>query len=542
MRTSFSILLFSICIQFRLTACIPSKPHIVIILVDDLGWNDVSWHNSQVVMPNIAALADKGVVFEQHYSQPTCSPSRSALLTGRYASRTGFQFIPQNSLEPVGLPTDFPLMPGLLQELGYEAHGLGKWHLGYCSPEYLPNNRGFTSYNGLWNGAGDHLLHFIGANFTDIQGSLGFDFHLNDRIQLGAVGRWSTDIFVDRVADLLAARAGLDQPLQGAVHVENEDQDKPLMLYLAYQEPHAPLMVDPKYEALYPEEEEPSRRTYLGMVSSVDDSVGRIVQMMRDYTYTDPMGEVRSMYDDTVFLFSSDNGGMSEGLGYAGGDNSPLRGRKGDMWEGGCRVPAFITGPHINATGVSSALVHLTDWLPTLYRLGGGDVRDLGDIDGIDQLPVIRGEVEPLREEILYDIANFENRNLTINVPSTWPNSTLELSGSFGAALRIGDFKLVVGCTTIIGCSSNYNSTYGGNTPKDRVLLFDLSVDPGEQEDLSDQMPELVQVMQERLEEHLDRAVAPFHLPEDRAGLPSNHFPPGQFFTGWCEAQARPET
>ena len=108
---------------------------------------------------------------------------------------------------------------------------------------------------------------------------------------------------MDRVADLLAARAGLDHPLQGAVHVENEVQDKPLMLYLAYQEPHAPLMVDPKYEALYPEEEEPSRRTYLGMVSSVDDSVGRIVQMMRDYTYTDPTGEVRSMYDDTVFLF-----------------------------------------------------------------------------------------------------------------------------------------------------------------------------------------------------------------------------------------------
>merc|ERR1719323_2481859 len=395
-------------------------------------------------MPNIAALANKGVVFEQHYSQPTCSHSRSALLTGRYASRTGFQFIPQNSLEPVGLPTDFPLMPGLLQELGYEAHGLGKWHLGYCSPEYLPNNRVFTSYNGLWNGAGDHLLHFMGANFTDVQGSLGFDFHLNDRIQLGAAGRWSTDIFVDRVADLLAARAGLDQPLQGAVHVENEDQDKPLMLYLAYQEPHAPLMVDPKYEALYPDEDNPQRKTYLGMVSSVDDSVGRIVQLLKNYTYTDVGGAVRSMYDDTVFLFSSDNGGMSEGLGYAGGDNSPLRGRKGDMWEGGCRVPAFITGPHINATGVSSALVHLTDWLPTLYRLGGGDVRDLGDIDGIDQLPVIRGEVEPLREEIFYDIANFENRNLTINVPSTWPNSTLELSGSFGAALRIGDFKLLV--------------------------------------------------------------------------------------------------
>jgi len=492
-------------------------------------------------MPNIAALAEEGVVLEQHYSQPTCSPSRSALLTGRYASRTGFQFIPQNSLEPVGLPTEFPLMPGLLQQLGYETHGLGKWHLGYCSPEYLPNHRGFTSYNGLWNGAGDHLLHFTGANFTDVQGSLGFDYHLNDRIQLAAAGKWTTDIFVDRVADLLAARAGLEEPPRGAVRVEEEESESPLMLYLAYQEPHAPLMVDPKYEALYPDEEEPNRKTYLGMVSSVDDSVGRIVRLLKDYTYTDAGGGVRSMYDDTVFLFSSDNGGMSEGLGYAGGDNSPLRGRKGDMWEGGCRVPAFISGPAVNATGMSDALVHFADWLPTLYKLAGGDLDELGDIDGIDQLPVIRGEVEPIRDEILYDIANLEGMNLTINVPNTWPNGTLELSGAFGAAIRMGDFKLVVGCATIIGCASNYNSTYGGNTPKDRVLLFDLSVDPGEQEDLSAIMTDVVDTMQARLVEHLDRAVKPFHLPEDHAGMPSNHFPPGQFFTGWCEAQSSPE-
>ena len=163
--------------------------------------------------------------------------------------------------------------------------------------------RGFTSYNGLWNGAGDHLLHFTGANFTDIQGSLGFDFHLNDRIQLTAAGKWTTDIFVDRVADLLAARAGLEEPPRGAVHGEEEESESPLMLYLAYQEPHAPLMVDPKYEALYPDEEDPNRKTYLGMVSSVDDSVGRIIQLLKDYTYTDAGGGVRSMYDDTVFLF-----------------------------------------------------------------------------------------------------------------------------------------------------------------------------------------------------------------------------------------------
>ena len=163
--------------------------------------------------------------------------------------------------------------------------------------------RGFTSYNGLWNGAGDHLLHFTGANFTDIQGSLGFDYHLDDRIQLGAVGKWGTDIFVDRVADLLAARAGLEEHPCSAIHVKDKDSESPLMLYLAYQEPHAPLMVDPKFEALYPYEDEPTRKTYLGMVSSVDDSVGRIVQLLKDYTYTDAGGGVRSMYDDTVFLF-----------------------------------------------------------------------------------------------------------------------------------------------------------------------------------------------------------------------------------------------
>ena len=163
--------------------------------------------------------------------------------------------------------------------------------------------RGFTSYNGLWNGAGDHRLHFTGANFTDVAGSLGFDFHLNDRIQLAALGRWTTDIFVDRVEDLLAARAGLEQLPEGGVHVENEDTGSPMMLYLAYQEPHAPLMVDPKYEAFYPDEEDSNRKTYLGMVSSVDDSVGRIVQLLKDFTYTEAGGDVRSMYDDTVFLF-----------------------------------------------------------------------------------------------------------------------------------------------------------------------------------------------------------------------------------------------
>merc|ERR1719369_2683478 len=129
-------------------------PNIVFILADDLGWNDVPWHNPEVLMPNLDAMARSGLILEQSYSQPTCSPSRTALLTGYYPYRTGYQFIPMNNMEPVGLPTSFKILPEYLTKFGYSSHALGKWHLGFCNEEYLPQNRGFDSFYGYWTGEG----------------------------------------------------------------------------------------------------------------------------------------------------------------------------------------------------------------------------------------------------------------------------------------------------------------------------------------------------------------------------------------------------
>merc|ERR1719369_117411 len=487
-------------------------------------------------------MAHSGLILEQSYSQPTCSPSRAALLTGYYPYRTGLQFIPPNNNEPVGLPTSFKILPEYLARLGYSSHALGKWHQGYCSPEYLPQNRGFDSFYGFWTGEGLHRIH---EDFGDSHQPLvtaGYDFHDNDKLALAALGTYTSDLFVERVNNILADRAGIEEGQaeyhQGEVEMENYNTSNPFFLYLAYQNVHAPLEVQPKFEALYPNEEDPARRTYLGMASAVDDSVGRIVNHLKRFSYSEG-GVKKNLFEDTVFIFSSDNGGMSSGLGYAGGSNTPLRGRKGDTWEGGCRVPAFIA--NINQTGIYDAMFHFTDWLPTIYAgLLGGNVDDLGDIDGLNQWEVMQKTKEPVRSEILYDIANFQNTNFTYFMRSNWPADFI-LSGSFGAAIRVDNYKLVVGCSTIIGCARNYNDTWEGNTPLDRTLLFDLDNDPEEQEDLAHTLPHVVQDLKMRLDVHLAKAAKPIHVPNDPTGLPNNHFPPGQFFTGWCEPIDTPE-
>jgi len=517
-------------------------PNLVYILVDDLGWNDVPWHNTEVLMPNINTMAKSGLILDQSYSQPTCAPSRAALLTGYYPYRTGYQFIPPNNMEPVGLPTSFKILPEYLANLGYSSHALGKWHQGFCSPEYLPQNRGFDSFYGFWTGEGLHRIH---EDFGDAHhpfSTAGYDFHDNDKLALAALGSYTSDLFVDRVSHILAERAGISRGQsgyqEGEVVIENYNSSNPFFLYLAYQNVHAPLEVQPKFEALYPDEKDAARRTYLGMASAVDDSVGRIVNHLKRFSYKED-GLKKNLFEDTVFMFSSDNGGMSSGLGYAGGSNTPLRGRKGDTWEGGCRVPAFIA--NINQTGVFNGMFHFTDWLPTIYAgMLGGNVDDLGDIDGINQWEAIHNKKEPARSEILYDIANFQNTNFTYFVRPDWPGD-FNLSGSFGAAIRVDNYKLLVGCSTIIGCARNYNDTWGGNTPQDRTLLFDLSNDPEEKIDLADTFPDVVEDLKKRLDYHLSRAVKPIHVPNDAAGLPNNHFPPGQFFTGWCEAIEQPQ-
>ena len=135
---------------------LPSQPNILLILADDLGYNDVPWHNPTIIAPHLASLARAGTILTQNYVQPKCAPSRAALLSGRYPYRTGRQHESLPPQMPTGLSTRYQLLPELLARAGYTSHLVGKWHLGYCHRAFLPNNRGFDTFFGQYNHATDY--------------------------------------------------------------------------------------------------------------------------------------------------------------------------------------------------------------------------------------------------------------------------------------------------------------------------------------------------------------------------------------------------
>nr|XP_054923215.1 arylsulfatase B-like [Dermacentor andersoni] len=311
-----------------------SPPHVVFILADDLGWGDVSFHGSpQIPTPNIDALASTGVVLNNYYVQPTCSPSRGALLSGRYCIHiaqvpttggvpgpeptpefaggarssfrvSGFQDSPLLPRQLGGLPLDIKIMPEYFKELGYEPHIVGKWHLGYYSFNYTPTYRGFDSFLGMHVGPTDYYTHVL---------------------------KW------------------------------------PLFLYLAHQATHGgvgpePIEAPRENVAKFPYIDEDDRKVYAGMTDALDQSVGIILEAL----------EEASMLRDTIIVFSSDNGGAPTGPISNRGMNWPLRGAKGTLWEGGIRAAAFLwTAELLQRRRVSHQLMHVTDWLPTLYSAAG---------------------------------------------------------------------------------------------------------------------------------------------------------------------------
>ncbi|KAF0296118.1 Arylsulfatase I [Amphibalanus amphitrite] len=455
-----------------------NQPHIVFILADDLGYNDVSWHNPDILSPTLEALAREGVILEQNYAQPLCTPSRSALLSGRYPFHVGRQYGVLSPHMPTGLTLNVTLLPERLRSAGYSTHMVGKWHLGNCAPEYLPHHRGFDTFLGFWCGQLEHYNHTV-------QDAL--DFWDGDRPLPELDGVYATSVFTDRAESI----------------IKEHNASRPLFMYLSAQNPHAPLEVPSEYEELYPATMNADRRTYSAMVTALDDSVGRVVQALKD----------ADLYSNSVILFVSDNGGSVFGNhgsrdGFAG-NNYPLRGDKNTLWEGGTRTPAFVHSPLLERAGyVSHELIHITDWMPTLLRLAGASA-DGDPLDGFDQWPMLSAGQPSARTEMVY------------NIDEKLPN----------AALRIGDLKLLWGDNS--GSSDWYPVLEALPNSSDRapasgrrsvrsslgslgeypVYLFNVTADPTERLDLSSLMPETVQAMLERLLE-LSKELVPADVPD----------------------------
>ena len=488
-------------------------PNIVLIVADDLGINDITAEGQGkgvagglVPTPNIDAIASQGADFLTAYSaNATCSPSRAALMTGRYPGRFGFEFTavpdqlakyvprysPQNRPYPtiyhanlqgqappmgqMGMPASEITIAELLRSRGYHTVHIGKWHLGEA-PGMRPEDQGFDESLGFMPGASKYEPDTAGPN-AKLPGDpldrllwLG----LNDAVQLNGglpfhAGQYMTDYLSREAAAAIAT-----------------NRNRPFFLYLAYNAPHTPFQATrADYDALAAIKD-PRTRVYGAMVRALDRGVGRVMAALKD----------QGLDRNTVVIFTNDNGGAW----YAGlpDINRPYRGWKGTFFEGGIRVPFFIRWPARIEPGQRLAMPTMhVDVLPTLAAAAGVGLPADRPIDGINLLPFVRGhEAQPPQRRTLF-----------------WRSGGYE-------AVRDGNWKLQV----------SHNPA--------RTWLFDLAADPTERADLSSTRRDVVQRLRAELAAHdrqLTKPLWPALLEEPiRIDVPADApWKPGQEYVYW---------
>ena len=393
-------LISSLLIHFRIVYGNNVQPNIVFILADDLGYHDVGYHTPSIHTPNLDRLANSGVRLEQYYTQSLCTVSRAALMTGRYPANFGYQRVDTQNQCAVGLPLSLKLLPQVLKDMGYSTHIIGKWHLGFYKSEYLPHNRGFDTFFGFYASSLYHYTH-VSYNIRPRPGPYwALDLHNNSKCVSHLRGQYASDIFTSEAVRIISQHSG----------------NSSIFLYLPLQLVHTPNEAPERLRNLYSSTLDLDRQILLGMISALDESVGRIVSALEE--------KGPAFWNNTVIIFASDNGGWTKPG--SSGINYPLRGGKFTLFEGGLRVPAFVYSPLIEKPGrIEDSLVHVSDWYPTLIRLAGGDPAGFNGLDGVDQLELIsRGTSSP-RNEILHNIYIINNQ--------------------ITSAIRVGDWKLLTG-------------------------------------------------------------------------------------------------
>jgi arylsulfatase A-like enzyme len=408
------------------------RPHIIYIVADDLGWKDVGFHGSDIQTPNLDRLAKEGARLEQFYVQPMCTPTRAALLTGRYPFRYGLQTLVIPTPSRYGLPTNEWLLPQALKEAGYQTEMIGKWHLGHADRKLWPRQRGFDYHYGSMVGEIDYFTHMSGQVR---------DWYRNDNplSETGYVTQlWGRD---------------------AVARIDAHDPKTPLFLYLAFTAPHSPYQAPEEYLARYQHIEDPTRRAYAAMITSMDDEIGNLLAAL----------EKKNMRDNTLIVFMSDNGGNQSAM-LAGdadvsklklpADNGPYRGGKGMLYEGGTRVAALANWPGRIKPADVKEVIHVVDMFPTLAGLAGAALSKGKPLDGVNVWSAISQNGASPRTEVVYNIEPFRG------------------------GVRQGDWKLI------------------WRTPLPSALeLYNIADDPSERTNLAEKNPQVVARLQRRIEE-----------------------------------------
>ncbi len=440
---SRSVVLISISVKWLACVCLAalaapapgkSPPNIVMIFTDDQGWNDVGCYGSEIPTPNIDALAANGIRMTNFYAASSiCTPSRYGLLTGRNPMRSRDQllgalmFLEAHDKER-GIRAGETTYVSRLKEAGYRTQLVGKWHLGHGNAAFWPTQHGFDDFCGHTGGCVDFFTHGYGDR-PDW-------YHNHELVQ---PGKYATDTITDEAVRFISRAS--------------EDPSNPFYLHVSYNAPHFGKASDGKGGVVNVMQPKPAdlarvpagitdqlRRSFAAKVIGMDDGIGQIISALTE----------ANISKDTLVIFMTDHGGDPK----YGGSNLPLRGGKATLFDGGLRVPCLFSWPEQLASGVSSDMVSCgIDMFPTLCAVAGLEPTD-GMLDGINLMPYLGGSVDlPLRKLFWH----------------TGKHASLERDD--WTAVRAGDWKLVV-------------------PPGEPAMLFDLSVDPNEANDVAQFRPD----------------------------------------------------
>jgi arylsulfatase A-like enzyme len=398
-----------------------SKPHIIIFLADDMGWNSVGYENYDLdfATPILDDLASDGIIFNQFYAQEVCTPARGSLLTGRYPLTIGMQFSMVQTAIPWGLDYNETTIAEVLQADGYTTHMFGKWHLGHYSPRMLPTARGFDTYTGYVNGE-SYYWSKRNPDHTHFKDMINSTSDCYDIYRADDIHTYSTFFYRDKAIEI----------------IDNHDVSESMFLYMAWQAVHDPFTdvnvhqkgipkeyVDADiYGQITSEVTGRKRRQYAMALNLMDSAIGDIMDALTD----------KGMIDNTVIIFASDNGGCYG----AGGKNGPLRGTKGSLFEGGTKVDAFIWSPLIPDAlrgSLYNNIFHISDWFPTILDMTGTSYTPQTgyELDGVSHLDSILYETDSPRTKMLYNYYYLVDRY----------NFKMDSNGSF--AVRNEQYKLV---------------------------------------------------------------------------------------------------
>jgi arylsulfatase A-like enzyme len=443
---------FQLCVAILATAicaamAAAAPPNVVFFLVDDLGRHDCGFMGGEVKTPHTDKLAAAGAKLDAFYVQPLCSPTRAAFLTGRYPMRYGLQRGVVKPWAQYGLPLDETTIADDLQAVGYATGIFGKWHLGHFQPEYLPTRRGFERQYGHYNGALDYFTH---------KREGGHDWHRDDKANYDE--GYATDLIGQNAAQFVRDNAG----------------KRPFFLYVPFNAVHSPYQPPKGGTDAYPDLKG-NRQNYAAMLTSVDNAIGEIVKAVDD----------SGVRDNTLFIFSSDNGGPAPGRVTS---NGKYRGAKGGLYEGGVRVVAFATWDgHIPAGSTVTEPIHVTDIRPTLNQICGAPATGDLPMDGLDVTRTVSaGEPSPHKFILL----------------NSTPNN---------GAIRAGDWKLIA------HSNEDGRKKRRRKAAETRVELYNLRDDPYEQTNLADSEPDKVSELRRELERLGAEATPPKSGPQPKS-------------------------